>query len=151
MTQRLSARHLPKDNARGCRTARAVLHRDGHYLLAMHIGAWGRQRRRWGLPGGAIEYGESPEVAVRRELQEELYQCPGDLLEIGDYHLSIQEEVSDVERKARLLERRVLGREFLLEGLESGKPIEATAEWVAERKAKLRKRVESRSSNERPK
>jgi len=40
---------------------------------------------------------------------------------------------------------------LLLEGLESGKPIEATAEWVAERKAKLRKRVESRSSNERPK
>jgi len=85
MTQRLAARQLPKDNARGYRTARAVLHRDGHYLLAMHIGAWGRQCRRWGLPGGAIEYGESPEVAVRRELEEELYQCPGELVEIGAF------------------------------------------------------------------
>jgi antitoxin ParD1/3/4 len=38
---------------------------------------------------------------------------------------------------------------LLLQGLESGEPIEATAEWVAQRKAKLRKRVEGRSSNER--
>jgi len=83
MTQTLSLRHQTTDHARGCRTARALLHRDGRYLLAMHIGAWGRQRRRWGLPGGAIEYGESPEVAVRRELQEELYQNPGDLVEVG--------------------------------------------------------------------
>jgi antitoxin ParD1/3/4 len=39
---------------------------------------------------------------------------------------------------------------LLLEGLESGAPIEATAEWIAERKAKLRKLVKGRSSNERP-
>ncbi len=39
---------------------------------------------------------------------------------------------------------------LMLEGLESGEPIEATAEWIAERKAKLRKRVEDRSSDERP-
>lgn len=39
---------------------------------------------------------------------------------------------------------------LLLQGLESGEPIEGTAEWVAERKAKLRKLVQSRSSNERP-
>ena len=49
----------------------AVIERDGRILIC--------QRRRgqahelkWEFPGGKLEPGESPEVALRRELREEL-------------------------------------------------------------------------------
>lgn len=68
------------------KTARCVLYRDDEYLLAVHSSFWGVRRRRWGLPGGEIEWGESPDVAVRRELEEELSVYVSDLLEIGPFH-----------------------------------------------------------------
>ena len=63
-----------------------MLYRDDEYLLAVHSSFWGVRRRRWGLPGGEIEWGESPDVAVRRELEEELSVYVPDLLEIGPFH-----------------------------------------------------------------
>lgn len=68
------------------KTARCVLYREDEYLLAVHSSFWGVRRRRWGLPGGEIEWGESPDVAVRRELEEELSVYVPDLLEIGPFH-----------------------------------------------------------------
>ena len=40
---------------------------DGHVLLVRHL-----YRHRWGVPGGLLERGESPEDAARREALEEV-------------------------------------------------------------------------------
>lgn len=89
----------------GYRTARCILYRDpGHrvhdsgagtaskdrvadreYLLAVHSSFWGQRRKRWGLPGGRIERGESPADAVLRELAEELTVEVPSLIEIGPF------------------------------------------------------------------
>lgn len=55
-------------------TARAVVVHDGHILL---MERWrrdenGRSMHYFSVPGGGIEKGESPEVAVVRELYEEM-------------------------------------------------------------------------------
>ncbi|MFN8536181.1 MAG: NUDIX domain-containing protein [Thermomicrobiales bacterium] len=39
----------------------------------------------WGLPGGGIEPGETSELAVRRELIEEIAFVAGDLAELGRF------------------------------------------------------------------
>ena len=67
------------------KTARCILYRDNEFLLAVHSSFWGVQHRRWGLPGGQIERGESPQDAVSRELEEELSLYLPSLLEVGPY------------------------------------------------------------------
>ena len=73
------------------KTARCILYREGsaartsEFFLAVHSSFWGRQHRRWGLPGGQIERGESPQDAVARELEEELSLYLPDMLEVGPY------------------------------------------------------------------
>ncbi len=67
------------------KTARCVLHRNGHFLLAVHSSFWRKTPRRWGLPGGGVEWGEQPEAAVRRELKEELNLHVGTLTPIGRF------------------------------------------------------------------
>ena len=65
------------------KTARCILYRDDRYLLAVHNRYWHRAEQRWGLPGGQIEWGESPATAVARELEEELQIYVPDLMELG--------------------------------------------------------------------
>lgn len=67
------------------KTARCILYRDDRYLLAVHGPAWRRTERRWGIPGGQIERGETPHTAVARELEEELRVVAPALLEIGAF------------------------------------------------------------------
>jgi NADH pyrophosphatase NudC (nudix superfamily) len=67
------------------KTARCILYRDDHYLLAVHGRFWRGAHRRWGLPGGQIEWGESPRAAVARELEEELQVYGPALIEVGAY------------------------------------------------------------------
>ncbi len=67
------------------KTARCILHREGHILLAVHSSFWRKTTRRWGLPGGGVEWGEHPEKAVRRELKEELGIEVGELRPVGRY------------------------------------------------------------------
>ena len=49
--------------------AYGVLLRDSKILLTQKKS--GPYKGRWGLPGGAIEFGETPEEALKRELLEE--------------------------------------------------------------------------------
>ena len=67
------------------KTARCILYRENEFLLAVHSSFWGVRQQRWGLPGGQIERGESPEVAAIRELEEELSVYLPRLMEIGPY------------------------------------------------------------------
>ncbi len=68
------------------RTARCVLRFEDRFLLAVHSSFWARRDQRWGLPGGGIERGEEPVVAVQRELEEELELYLQDFTEVGAYH-----------------------------------------------------------------
>ena len=61
--------------------ARALIHRDGKILLAHQIG-----EPNTFLPGGHVDYGEYTDIALRRELKEEL----GVDAEIGEF-MGIQE------------------------------------------------------------
>lgn len=47
-----------------------ILHRDGAYFATQR--GYGEFEGMWEFPGGKIEPGESREVALRREIQEEL-------------------------------------------------------------------------------
>jgi 8-oxo-dGTP pyrophosphatase MutT (NUDIX family) len=67
------------------KTARCILYRDATFLLAVHNSFWRQGDRRWGLPGGQIEWREAPERAARRELEEELGIQVTDLHEIGAF------------------------------------------------------------------
>lgn len=40
------------------------------------------------LPAGVMDAGETPEAAARRELQEEIGMCPGELTLIGEFYLA---------------------------------------------------------------
>ena len=51
--------------------AYAVTHDDADRILLCHIAPSVGVGDIWTLPGGALEYGESPETAVLRELAEE--------------------------------------------------------------------------------
>ena len=70
------------------KTARCVLWCDDAIFLAVDSSFWARPNRRWGLPGGGIEWRESPERAVSSELGEELdiYVPEHDLIELGVFH-----------------------------------------------------------------
>jgi 8-oxo-dGTP diphosphatase len=49
----------------------AVIERDGQVLIGQRpAGKW--HALKWEFPGGKVEPGESPEAALRRELEEEL-------------------------------------------------------------------------------
>ncbi|MEM1231614.1 MAG: NUDIX hydrolase [Pseudomonadota bacterium] len=76
--------------SRRYQTARCVLYRErttqqAEYLLAMHGSMWGRRVKRWGLPGGRIEWREDPVAAALRELREELHVDIECAHEIGDF------------------------------------------------------------------
>lgn len=68
------------------KTARCILHRGDEFLLVVHASFWHERDRRWGLPGGRIERGESPRVAVARELEEELDLYDLNLHALGAFH-----------------------------------------------------------------
>ena len=53
----------------------------GEFLFPLQIYAWM-------IPSGAVEHGENPEVAARRELAEEVGLEAGDWMPLGAYYLS---------------------------------------------------------------
>lgn len=58
-------------------TAKGVVVKDGRIFLVHEPEGW------WGLPGGGMEYGESPADTLKREIYEELGVSPE--------HVSVQE------------------------------------------------------------
>jgi 8-oxo-dGTP diphosphatase len=60
--------------------ALAMLERDGRWLVQLRDDIPGIVAPGcWGLFGGHLDPGESPDQALRRELQEEINSCAGDL------------------------------------------------------------------------
>jgi 8-oxo-dGTP diphosphatase len=107
-----------------------ILH-DGRILLTQKKS--GPYKDRWGLPGGAIEFGETPEDTLKRELLEETALSPG-LLNIlttatfnGEYdqkgekhkfhHVGIIFRVGDWSERPDLKPEEE-GRWFTLKGIE---------------------------------
>ncbi len=62
---------------------------DGDRILLTRISALGYPAGWWGLPGGGVDHGESPHLAVRRELYEEagLTAVSGRLMDVHDVHI----------------------------------------------------------------
>jgi 8-oxo-dGTP diphosphatase len=72
--------------------AAAVLHRGGRILVARRPPGDALEGQ-WEFPGGKLEAGESPEVCLRRELQEELHlDCT-----IGPYLTTVRHRYPKLE------------------------------------------------------
>ena len=92
----------------------AVIHPD-HRILATQRG-YGEFKDGWEFPGGKIEEGETPEVALIRELKEELTikVKPEKLLTVVEYdypnfHLSMHCFLSSIEQgEINLLEHEAM-------------------------------------------
>ncbi len=69
-------------------SAYAMITADKHILLSQI--ARGPNKGRWSLPGGGIKFGESPQVALIREVQEEAG------IDIGQEKISLIDVLSDV-------------------------------------------------------
>lgn len=68
------------------RVAIAILHQDDKFLLQLRDDIPGIfYPGHWALFGGHIESGESPDVAMRRELLEEIGYAPATLTQFGLY------------------------------------------------------------------
>ena len=73
-------------NKRSYKTARCILVRGTEFLLARHGNEWTARDKGWGLPGGQVEWRESPHDAARREIEEELNVFLARLEDVGDFH-----------------------------------------------------------------
>ncbi len=63
--------HWGADGAAGLLFRYMPPEREPRYLLQQRS-RWVDNRGTWGIPGGAIRQGESPEAAARREVEEEI-------------------------------------------------------------------------------
>lgn len=65
----------------------AILYQDGQFLMQLRDDVPGiLYPGHWGLFGGHLEPGESPEVGLRRELIEEISYCPPQVEFFGMYN-----------------------------------------------------------------
>ena len=67
------------------KTARCILVKANAYFLVIHHTRIFSGKKKWALPGGRIEPGETSHEALIRELHEELYIDVDHLVKVGDY------------------------------------------------------------------
>ncbi|MGQ4647438.1 NUDIX domain-containing protein [Lyngbya aestuarii] len=73
-------------NTQPIEVAIAILHSEGGYLMQLRDNISGIVYPGcWGLFGGHIEAGETPEYAIERELSEEISYIPPSLSQFGCY------------------------------------------------------------------
>lgn len=66
----------------------------GRILLLQRSKTSKRFKHIWDLPGGKVDPGESPEVALLRELDEETGLACDTLTSLGDRHFDLDDEIS---------------------------------------------------------
>lgn len=120
----------------------AAIIQDGDRIFATQRG-YGEFKDGWEFPGGKIELGETPQQALKREIEEELDTeiTVGDLLTVVEYdyptfHLSMQCFLCTVESGNLTLKEHEAARWLTREQLDSVAWLPADVEVVEAYKRK---------------
>ena len=89
----------------------AAIIRDGDRIFATQRG-YGDFKDGWEFPGGKVEEGETPEAALKREIEEELETE----IEVGDYLTTIEHDYPKFHLSMRCYWAKIVeGKPVLLE------------------------------------
>ena len=89
----------------------AAIIREGDRVLATQRG-YGDQKDGWEFPGGKVEEGETPQEALKREIEEELETE----IEVGDYLTTIEHDYPKFHLSMKCYWARIIeGKPVLLE------------------------------------
>ena len=113
----------------------AILYRDGAYFATQR--GYGEFEGMWEFPGGKIEPGESREVALKREIQEELgiditidkFLCTTDY-DYPSFHLTMRCYLCSVESGMIELREHKSARWLTVESLDSVEWLPADKEII---------------------
>ena len=89
----------------------AAVIRDGDRIFAAQRG-YGEFKDGWEFPGGKVEAGETPQEALKREIEEELKTA----IEVGDYLTTIEYDYPNFHLSMKCYWARIVeGKPVLLE------------------------------------
>lgn len=94
------------------KTSIACIAFDGEKILVAHRNPTGQMGNRWEFPGGKVEEGETPQEALKREIEEELETE----IEVGDYLTTIEHNYPKFHLSMKCYWARIIeGKPVLLE------------------------------------
>jgi 8-oxo-dGTP diphosphatase len=113
----------------------AILHREEAYFATQR--GYGEWEGMWEFPGGKIESGESPEAALKREIQEELgiditidrFLCTTEY-DYPSFHLTMHCYLCDVEAGEIVLREHKSARWLTTETLDNVEWLPADKEVI---------------------